>query len=185
MKHLLSLVAALAVTAVLALMFPGVAAAQNFASAVNGTCTGTNPDGTTATWTMNGQIAYNSAYGAHFSDGNGNVLGYQNISPNDVFAPPFGGGSCSWSTRTSGDIKPNCAGLTGKVFIKYTVYPGYGGTETLSNWVGGAYVPPNYEYNPISGWGFNALSDIKNAQYKVTSLQGGSLTTWETATSYL
>ena len=134
---------------------------------------------------MSGTIYYTSSPGKHYVDPNNgyNFLGFYNYLPYD---PAPGVTSCSWSVHTSGDIKPNCAGLSGKIFIHYTVYPGYGGTQTVASFIGGAYVPPNYEYNSSGGgYGFSGLSDVKYVQYKVTSLQGGSMTTWEGATSYL
>lgn len=175
MKHLLSLVATLAATATLSLMFAGTAAAQLSASTPTGTCTGTNADGTTATWIMGGTIIYTSDYN------------------NDPYFPTYVNyrestghynGPCSFTLTTSGDIKPNCAGLSGKVFLHYIVHPGYGGTQTLVTYATGETLLPNYAYGR-GGIGFSDLLYVNSVQYKVTSLQAGSMTTWEAATSYL
>lgn len=97
---------------------------------------------------------------------------------------PYGTGYCSFVLNTSGDIKPNCAGLSGKVFIHYVVYPGYGGTQQLATFATGQTLLPNYSYGR-TGFSFSDLLDVTSVQYKVTSLQAGSMTTWEVATSYL
>ena len=45
------------------------------------TCTGTNTDGSTATWTVGGAVSYTSAPGAHYQDPSNpyNFLGYYNM----------------------------------------------------------------------------------------------------------
>lgn len=175
MKRLLSLVAALAAATALSLMFAGTAAAQLSATTATATCTGTNADGTTATWTLGGAIVYTSDY------------------VNDPYFPTFvnyresnngQGAPCSFTLLTSGDIKPNCAGLSGKMFIHYVVYPGYGGTQQLGTYATGVTLVPNHNYGQ-SGFGFSDLISVNSVQYKVTSLQAGSMTAWEVATSYL
>lgn len=174
MKHLLSFVAALAATAALTLTSGGMATAQNTASSGPFTCTGTNADGTTATWSLGGAVVYTVDYGnpySHFP----NYLNYRPRGDNNA---------CGFTLDTSSDIGFNCAGLSGDIYMHYVVYPGYGGTQQIAHYTTGETLLPNHDYSRHD-FTFSNVLDANSVQYKVTSLQAGSMTEWVAATSYL
>lgn len=172
MKHLLSLVAALAATAALTLMSGGMATAQNSRSVGPGTCT--NAGGSTATWYLSGAVTYTVDY----SNPSSHFPSYLN------YRPRSGGNACGFSLLTGGDIKPNCAGVSGDLLMHYVVYPGYGGTQGIASYVTNETIKPNRSFS-ANNFSFNDILDANSVQYKITSIQAGSMTTWEEATSYL
>jgi hypothetical protein len=183
-KHLFSLVTALAATAALLFALLGTARAASVAATTAtpnpsgyATCTGTNPDSSTATWTVGGQIYYTSDYNnppAHLEDGNGHVIGYHNIhhgsgNPYDG----MGGSTCEYKVTTSSNVQSGCAQISGNMNLYYTPYssgssPEYVGSYTIS--------APAASTIYITGTSitFTDLLDVNNVQYKVTSAQGGS-----------
>ena len=192
MKHLLSLVAALAATAALLLALPGAARASIVASTTAdpnpsgyATCNGTNANGTAATWTVGGHIYFTSDYSnppAHVSPG-----GYHNIKPASSGNPydGSGGSPCEFKTTTSNDILPGCATITSSADIYSTPYgggsnpPQHVSTATIAGPVA------NRVYDSLGAYlGFTELDDVNYVQYKVKSSQSGQ-TLGQAATPYL
>jgi len=189
-KHLLSFVAALAATTAMSLLFAGTATAMQVASTTAApnpsgyaTCTGQNSDGSTATWTVGGGIYYTSAPGAHYQDPNNgyNILGFYNYKP---YAPTSNNGACTYTITTSSNIKPGCANIGGSADIWFNRYPGNQGWQHVSTYA---------ISNPFPNWQFTAndptvtfseIDDVKQVQYKVTSVQNGQ-TLGQVATPYL
>ena len=185
MKHLLSLAAALAATAALFLALPGAThAGSTDATTIPdpsgyATCNGMNQDGTTATWTVGGSIAYSQDAGLHYTQG------YKNISPFDIPYAPYDNGSCFYSVHTSSNIKPGCAAIGVSAVIYYTPY---GGNKSLPQGVSDfAISTPNA--NAIyssegAALDFSKLFDVISVQYKAKTTQFGS-SVGEASTPYL
>lgn len=194
MKHLLSFVAALAATAALLLTLPGTARANSTATTIPNpsghlTCTGTNPDGSDAAWTVGGNIYFTSDYSnppAHLEDGNGNYLGYHNIKPS-INSNPYGGtgnASCTWQIMTLSNVQSGCTRINGSLDLYFTSYSnGKGQQNVILYRVPNPVANSTYNMNSIP-LSFAELDDVNNVQYKVTSAQGGP-TLGTVATSYL
>ncbi len=190
MKHLFSLLIALAATAALLLDLTGTARASavdvtNAAPNSSGfaTCTGANSDNSTATWTVGGQIYFTSEY--QYPPAMGVAAGFHNIHPG-VVGPydTMGGSICEYQVTTSSNVKTDgCDPIDGDMNLYFTPYTGGGSPE----YVGGyAISSPSASttYKTASQFTFNEVVDAKNIQYKVTSEQGmGALGT--VATPYL
>ena len=173
MKHLLSLIAMAATTALLFIL-PGTAGANTNDQATtipnasgHLTCTGTNPDGSDAAWTVGGHIYYSSDYQNPDTD-------YRNGWTNDKPRTDGNqlGSPCLWQIATLSNIQSGCAQILGNMNIYYTPN---GGSPT-SEWVASYSVPApaaNTTYGNSTVITFGALLNVTQAQYKVTSAQGG------------
>jgi hypothetical protein len=193
LKHLFSL-ATLAATATLALALTASAKADLVASTTAApnpsgyaTCTGTNADGSTATWTVGGKIYFTSDYSnptAHVSPG-----GYHNIKPGKSGNPydGSGGNPCIFQVSPSNNTQSN---TTVQVSMKLTYTPYSGNSPSTQDVdrraVSGLTGGFTYTFSTSS---FAPLLDVKNAQFKVTSDQGTGSTPGTTlgtaATPYL
>lgn len=174
MKHLLSLVATLAATAALLLVLPGTAKADlNDATTAApnpsgyATCTGTNPDGSTATWTVGGNITFISDTSNPTTD---YPNGWHNIRPGH--SNPYagqGGNPCIVQLSGSGNIQ---AATVVQVTQKLTYTPNGGAPKSVtldrrstSGLAGGFTIT----YSTST---FTPLLNVNNVQYKLTSDQG-------------
>ena len=139
------------------------------------TCAGVNANGSTATWTVGGVISFTSDYmspPAHYSSG------YHN----EHEASPTGPG-CDYQVVTSGNIQPGMASITGSADIYYTPYLGAPRNQNLFVYIL-HNLSPNSKYSsratypsPPGPYPFcpcPELDDVKDVQYKVTSLQNGT-----------
>ena len=175
MKHLLSL-AALAATVALLLTLPGIVRADNDAATTipdpSGamSCYGTNSNGSSAAWTVGGEIRYLSDYQ---NPSTNFMAGYTNIKMINT----ANRGGCEWQVSTSSNINSGCAQITGTLYIYYTPDSGGSGSNS-SPQIPGTYAilnpSANILYTRATPFSFADIDDVTHAQYKVTSAQNGT-----------
>ena len=184
MKHLLSLVAALAATAALLLGLPPMAQAD--ISAVTTipdpsgamSCYGKNPDGGAASWTIGGEIRFTSDVSNPSTDYRN---GWHNIK--QINDPAANRGGCEYQMTTSSNIQPGCAEISGFMDIYYTPNPGATTSESVGSYSISTPMA-NQLYTKQTPLPFGELDNVNNVQYKVTSVQN-YIELGKAATSYL
>lgn len=171
MKHLLSLVAALAATALITLGLSSAARADldvvtsipDPSGAVS--CYGQNSDGSAAAWTVGGEIRYTSDTSnptTDYPNGWHNIKGIANPGANYV--------GCEWQVETSSNIKQGCPQITGVLYMYYT--PHAGGTSWNSPGTYSILAPvASTGYTRATPFPFAEIDNANNVQYKVTSNQ--------------
>jgi hypothetical protein len=179
LKHLFSL-ATLAATATLALALTASAKADlvSFTTAAPNpsgyaTCTGTNPDGSTATWTVGGNIVFTSDYSnppAHLFV-NGQYAGYHHTHPG-TSGYPYSGSTCNYTAVTSSNVKAGCV-IAFLLKITYTPYGGQATKQILGGQSFHTGQDGSHTYNPVFPITFADVLDSLNVQYKVCSDQLG------------
>lgn len=147
------------------------------------TCNGENLNGSTATWTVGGSIAYNAWAGWHASQGFGYLTpgdnGNYNIMDSNLSQNP-----CEVTVSTSSNILANCPTISGTAYLAYTDYPSVPSIQQVLTYsLSGAVASSTVQ----AVGSFSNLSDYKNCQYKCTATQSGvsGSPTWTAATPYL
>ena len=187
MKPLFSYVAALAATTSLSLILPITARAASYAATTipnpSGavTCTGTNPDGSAATWTEGGFIYYIHSYSAHSYDSHGTSLGWYSIvndsgSPNSTYG--------EYQVVTSSNVKPS-VNLNMTAYLSFLPYPGTGSVQTQAIVIQLHLVLGSGQVFNSPAFSYADLKDVKSVQYKVACQQNGAQATYVAATPTL